>query len=259
MNRQDQKEDKRRIKTRIQTGFHRGGDEKYRTPFLESCVYSKRNGKWRRDIRKTVEQLVVVFNRIEHRRKKKESVILVGTTDDLGPRRERVFMKVDSKKRIRVSRTWISGILTNYTIFRNDRVRWKDYRDDLKSPSDKRWYENHRKGREGFAGRDVDMNNDKLVKHSILNGIKDKDAMIETFKKVNRPGLIRFMHPNDHTVGIKEALRCGIPTAGIVNTDGNNTLSALTYPIPGNDKSRRSQLRLRRIRKNLVTETAKTI
>jgi len=244
MNRIDQK---RRIKVRIETGFHVGGDVKYRTPYFEPNIYSKRDGKWRIDIRKTVEQLAIVFNRIEDRRIQKESVIIVGTTDELGPRIERVFSGTNSKKRIRVTRTWISGMLTNYTVFQNDRIRWKEYRDDLKSPSEKRWYENHRKGREGFAGRDENIDVNRIAN-------KKSDKQDVTSRKTNRPGLILFLHPNDHTVGIKEALRCGIPTAGIVNTDGSDILSNMTYPIPGNNKSRRSQLILIRMRKNIVNQ-----
>jgi ribosomal protein S2 len=68
------------------------------------------------------------------------------------------------------------------------------------------------------------------------------------------PGLILFRHPNDHGVGRKEARRCGVPTAGLADSDCQY-LERLTYPIPGNDESRAGQRRLRRRVEKLVEET----
>lgn len=105
---------KRRVKLRMNSQFHRGGDQEKRHSGMEQYIHSKRNGKLIRDLEKSVEQLVVVLNRIEKRQKKNESVMVVGTTPELGRMRERVCADVDSKKRIRVTRTWMSGMLTNY-------------------------------------------------------------------------------------------------------------------------------------------------
>jgi small subunit ribosomal protein S2 len=201
-----------------------------RHPGRERYIHSKRNGKWILDRDKSVEQLGMVLKRVEQRMKKKESVMVVGTKEELGRVMERVFADVDSKKRIRVSRTWRSGMLTNYTKFQKDVIRLKEKQEERKSVSEKRWYDTHRKGREGLVGREKGS------------------------KGGSRPGLILFRHPNDHGVGRKEARRCGIPTAGIVDTDCVYT-DRLTYPIPGNDDSRRSQIRLMRRRKNVVEQT----
>jgi len=209
-----------RLKLRMNNQFHRGGDVEKRYPGMEIYVHSKRNGKLIRDREKTIDQLTIVLSRIESIFKKNESVIVVGTTSELGRLIERIYADVDSKKRLRVTRTWVSGIRTNYTNFQNYVLRFKATHDDRKSHAEKRWYELNRKGREGRVGDHKEL-------------------------KKERPGLIVFRNPNDHVVGRKEALRCGIPTVGIVDTDCKYS-ERLRYPVPGNDDSRLSQRRVMR-------------
>ena len=231
----NQENRKRRLKLRINSQFHRGGDIEKRYPGMEEYIHSKRNGKLIRDIEKSVEQLVIVLNRIKKREEKNESVIVVGTTPELGRMRERICVDVDSKKRIRVTRTWVSGMLTNYKHFRNYVLRYRGKNEEGKSGSEIRWYESHRKGREGFLG----------------SGEKTKEGSDRQMKKtgIALPGLIVFRHPNDHGVARKEARRCGIPTVGVVDSDCKYS-ERLTYPVPGNDESRVSQRTLRRRIKN---------
>lgn len=224
-----------RLKLRMNNQFHRGGEVEKRHPGMEMYVHSKRNGKLIRDIEKTIDQLVIVLNRIENIFKNNESVIVVGTTSEGGRLIERMYEDVDSSKRIRVTRTWVSGIRTNYTSFQNYVLRFKATHDDRKSHAEKRWYELNRKGREGIVG------------------ITDSN---QTELKKERPGLIVFRNPNDHVVGRKEALRCGIPTVGIVDTDCKYS-ERLTYPVPGNDDSRVSQITVMRRIKRVYEESNK--
>jgi len=225
----NQEQRKRRLKLRRKSQFHRGGEVEKRTPGREEYIHSKRNGKLIRDREKSVEQLVIVLNRIEKRKEKNESVIIVGTTAELGRLRERRFTDLESKKRIRVTRSWVSGMLTNYRNFQNYVLRLQGTKEERKTPAEKRWYESHRKGREG------------LVMDNQLGGNQSR--------KKGLPGLILFRHPNDHGVGRKEARRCGIPTVGVVDSDCQYR-ERLTYPVPGNDESRVSQITLiRRVKK----------
>lgn len=210
--------------------FHRGGEIEKRYPGMEQYVHSKRNGKLRRDRDKSVEQLVIVLNRREKREQKGESVMIVGTTAELGRRRERICADVDAKKRIRVTRTWVSGMLTNYTNFQNYVLRFRGTKEERRSASEKRWYESHRKGREGFVVSPTQGEEKGPSKKKGGTGL---------------PGVIVFRHPNDHGVGRKEAMRCGIPTVGIVDSDCKYR-DRITYPIPGNDESRRAQRTIRR-------------
>jgi ribosomal protein S2 len=126
--------------------------------------------------------------------------------------------------------------LTNYTNFQKDRRRLKDTQEERKSYSDKRWYESHRKGREG------------LVLKTAADG--------KRIRSKSRPGLVRFRHPNDHGVGRKEARRCGIPTVGVADSDCQYR-ERLTYAIPGNDESRVAQMTLMRRVKKVVEEAGK--
>lgn len=220
----------RRRKLRRKNQFHRGGEAENRYPGIEEYIHSKRNGKLIRDMEKTLEQLGKVLKRIDKRAQKKEAVMVVGTTTELGRMRERRGEEVDGRKRIRVTRTWVSGMLTNYRNFKNYVRRYKGKKETRRTPAEKRWYESHRKGREGWIGR------------------KGEETKRKGEERI-LPSLIIFRHPNDHGVGRKEARRCGIPTVGRVDTDCKYR-ERRTYPIPGNDESRRSQMtRRRRIKK----------
>lgn len=174
---------KTRLKRRIKTQFHRGGKKEEREKGIEGYVYGRRKGQVRRDIHKAVEQIGIVRKRVEERKKQNRKVRVVGTTAELGRRRERIRGK---EERIEgVTRGWMSGSLTN----------------------------------KGYLSK----------------GKGEKDI----------PGLIRFRHPNDHGVGRKEARRCGVPTAGVVDSNCK-AVERRTYPIPGNDESRAGQRRRRR-------------
>lgn len=227
---------KERIKLRRNNQFHRGGDVSSRHPNVEIYVHSKKDGKVIRDMNKTIDQLGIVLNRVEERNKKNETVMLVGTSSEVGRIMERIYENVDENKRIRVSRTWISGIRTNYTNFKNYVIRFKATHDDRKTHAEKRWYELNRKGRESIVG------------------IKGTIGKREDTDTKGRPALIVFRNPNDHIVGRKEALRCGIPTVGIVDGDCKYS-ERLTYPVPGNDDSRVAQITFIRRLKGIYMET----
>lgn len=181
---------KTRLKRRRKTQFHRGGKKEEREKGMEGYVHGRRKGQVRRDMQKTVEQLGIVRKRVEERKSQNRKIRVVGTTAELGRRRERMRGKKNKEENQGnlevVTRGWLSGSLTNTG------------------------YLNQAKGR--------------------------KEAM---------PGLIRFRHPNDHGVARKEARRCGVPTAGIVDSN-SKAVERRTYPIPGNDESRAGQRRRRR-------------
>lgn len=94
---------------------------------------------------------------------------------------------------VKVTEAWVSGRLTNngglseYVMRKKER---EELRGGGKGTKAERWYERHRKGREGW-----------LVGGK--NGVK-------------RPGVIVFRNPEEHGVARKEAVMCGIPTVGRV-------------------------------------------
>jgi len=193
-----------RVKLRRESDFHRGGEKAQRERGMEAYVYSRRKGKVRRDRDQTVEQRVIVLNRMEKRRKENQGIVVVGTSPELGRRRERMNREGKGKRKQReyVTRGWVSGLLTNYAKYASIQTE------------------------EGKTNRKV---------------------------RKKLPGLIVFRHPNDHGVGRKEARRCGIPTAGIADSDCKY-VERRTYPIPGNDDTRAGQRRVRRRIRKLCEE-----
>ena len=205
-----------RVKLRRDSQFHRGGEKAQREPGMEAYVYSRRKGKVRRDRDQSVEQLVIVLNRMEKRRKENQKILVVGTSPELGRMRERMNReggKGERKTREFVTRGWVSGLLTNY-------AKYASLPSMIADPETK-----------------------------TLVGKQDPNAKTNWKIMKDLPGLIVFRHPNDHGVGRKEARRCGIPTTGIADSDCKY-VDRRTYPIPGNDDSRAGQRRVtRRIRK----------
>jgi len=205
-----------RVKLRRDSQFHRGGEKAQREPGMEAYVYGRRKGKVRRDRDQSVEQLVIILNRMEKRRKEKKKILVVGTSPELGRMRERMNRergKGERKNREYVTRGWVSGLLTNYAKYARNQSRMGE------------------------------REKKNLVGKQEANAKRNWKSMKE------RPGLIVFRHPNDHGVGRKEARRCGIPTTGIADSDCKY-VDRRTYPIPGNDESRGGQRRVtRRIRK----------
>jgi len=64
-----------------------------------------------------------------------------------------------------------------------------------------------------------------------------------------RPGLVLFLNAGRQLVAVKEAYNTGVPSAGVMSTDFPYP-SHLTYPLPGNDKDIRSQMRYLGLRSN---------
>lgn len=214
-NQEKSRKDTRKTRVNLRRGrdFHRGGESAQRKPGRERYVHSTRKGKVRRDRDQSVEQLVMVLNRMEKRRKEDRSILRVGTSPELGRRRERRYRNPRGgskrKKRELVTRGWVSGLLTNYGKASRNQPGRKD----------------------GESGGRI--------------GKQDPKEEVKWKGRKDLPGLIFFRHPKDHGVGRKEARRCGIPTAGIVDSDCEH-VDRRTYPIPGNDESRTGQRRISR-------------
>lgn len=105
---------KKRRKRRKDLQMDRGGNQADRRPGMERYVHSRRKGKVRRDRNQTVEQLGQVLKRREERGRAKRKVVLVGTRVELGQRRERrKGNEGRPENRERVTRSWLSGSLTN--------------------------------------------------------------------------------------------------------------------------------------------------
>lgn len=55
-----------------------------------------------------------------------------------------------------------------------------------------------------------------------------------------RPGRVRFLHPQDHPVALRECHVAGVPTAAIANSN-RRSLDHIDYVLPGNDQERSAQ------------------
>ncbi|ODV60136.1 mitochondrial 37S ribosomal uS2m domain-containing protein ASCRUDRAFT_48086 [Ascoidea rubescens DSM 1968] len=68
-----------------------------------------------------------------------------------------------------------------------------------------------------------------------LNKIVNENVNETQTNSITKPDLIVVLNMLENEVVLQEAMRCNIPTIGIVDTDCNPSL--VTYPIPANDDS----------------------
>ena len=150
-------------------------------------------------------QREAVRKRVVKRREKGETVMRVGTGRRAGGMRKawerggsgKGEKKGENKGKkgevVKVTEAWVSGRLTNngglseYVMRKKER---DERRGEGKGTKAERWYERHRKGREGW--------------------------LVGKEGKAKRPGVIVFRNPEEQGVARKEAVRCGIPTVGRV-------------------------------------------
>lgn len=57
-------------------------------------------------------------------------------------------------------------------------------------------------------------------------------------ERISKPDLVIVLNPTENRNALREAIKCRVPTIGIIDTDSEPSL--VTYPIPGNDDSLRS-------------------
>ena len=219
---------------------------------LEELVSERNRGigkqegkKFRKGYQKVqMDQRESVIRRAVRLVRNKEGVLLVGSSGSIGPQLEGVGVlksvcesaSPQSQGGLWVTETWIHGRLTNHGGFRSYVARQrgrKAPRDAeagkrrvgrLVSTAEQRWYDRHRKGREGWLGG----------------------------RRHSRPGLVVLLDAEAESVARREALSCGIPTAGRVYTDGAKRQDR-TYPRPWVSKTEGMFLLSRR-RKRAVNE-----
>lgn len=204
------------MKDLLDAGVHFGHRSSRWNPKMEPYIYTKRNLIHIIDLQQTVKGLLRATHFLTRLCSTGERVLFVGT------KRQAKNVIVSEAKRCSmpyVAERWLGGTLTNFQTIRSRLKRLHEIegmeRDDKLSLYKKK--EVSRIMREKR----------KLIRN--LDGIRDLDRV---------PGALIVVDPGREKNAVLEARKLGIPTVGIVDTNGDPEL--LDIAIPANDDAMRS-------------------
>lgn len=145
----------------------------------------------------------------------KYSVIFLGTRSDISEIAKLAAFKSNQNY---LCQKWIPGLLTNW----------------IQKKSHFQYYKNLDMYFKKFYFNDISKLQGTLsTKYITFKNYFRMNAVWQGMLKINkRPQLLIILNTDEHEGALREAHRVGIPTIGLVNTNGDPRL--ITYPIPCN-------------------------
>jgi small subunit ribosomal protein S2 len=204
------------MKDLLESGVHFGHRSSRWNPKMAPYIYGKRNLIHIIDLQATVRGLIRACHFLTRITAAGEKVLVVGT------KRQAKNVVISEARRCAmpyVAERWLGGTLTNFATIRSR----------LKSLNEIE--EMERDGKiDLFNKKEISRimrEKRKLVRN--LDGIRELERL---------PGAVVVIDPEQETNAVKEAIKLGIPTIGIVDTNGDPSL--LDIAIPANDDAMRS-------------------
>lgn len=202
----------------LEAGCHFGHQVSRQNPKARDFIFEARDNIHIIDLEKTKEGLDEAAEFIKALGKKDGTLLVLGT------KRQAEAVLNEEKKKLKnadvqgihfVTKRWIGGTFTNFSEVAKNFKRLKDLTSKLKDPSEKAKYtkkeisewDKERQKLEGFYGGTEDM-------------VKVPDALFVIDTHLEK-------------VAVHEAMKMGVPTVGITDTNADPTI--IDYPIPSND------------------------
>jgi small subunit ribosomal protein S2 len=204
------------MKQLLEAGVHFGHQTKRWNPKMARYIFTARNGIYIIDLQKTVHKIDEAYDFLREVSSKGEKVLFVGTKKQA---QEAVKEEALRSGSYYVDQRWLGGMLTNFATIK----KRSKYLKDLKA-------------------QEEDGTFDSLPKKEVIE-LKKEMEKLERFlggiKDMNRvPGALFIVDPKKERIAIAEAIKLGIPTVAIVDT--NCDPDEIDYVIPGNDDAIRA-------------------
>ncbi|MDD2370667.1 MAG: 30S ribosomal protein S2 [Firmicutes bacterium] len=204
------------MKQLLEAGVHFGHQTKRWNPKMARYIFTARNGIYIIDLQKTVHKIDEAYDFLRDVASKGEKVLFVGTKKQA---QEAVKEEALRSGSYYVDQRWLGGMLTNFATIK----KRSKYLKDLKT-------------------QEEDGTFDSLPKKEVIE-LKKEMEKLERFlggiKDMNRvPGALFIIDPKKERIAIAEAIKLGIPTVAIVDT--NCDPDEIDYVIPGNDDAIRA-------------------
>jgi len=183
---------------------------------MRSYIYGKRQLIHIIDVRQTLRSIGRAQRFLSQVASKGSLILFVGTKRQAA---ETVEGEARRCAMPFVNQRWLGGTLTNFRTVRSRLRRLEEL--------------------ESIEGTGALETYSKKMQSSLLRERKKMHRNLDGIREMNRqPEALVIIDPNKEHLAIKEAIKLGIPTVALIDTDGDPDLVDL--PIPGNDDSIRS-------------------
>ena len=200
----------------LEAGVHFGHQTKRWNPKMKPYIFEKRNAIHVVDLTKTVEQLEAAQQFLSQIARDKGKVLFVGCKKQA---QEAIKEAALAAGQFYVNQRWLGGTLTNLQTIRRSIQRLK-YIEGLDSSPDAK-----KMGKQEISA--LKREGAKLTRN--LEGIREMERL---------PDALIIVDTAREANAVAEAVRLGIPTVAIVDTNADPTV--ITYPVAGNDDAIRS-------------------
>lgn len=204
------------IRSLLEAGVHFGHQTRRWNPKMKPFIFTSRNGIYIIDLQKTLKSLNVACRKAREVAAEGKPVLFVGTKmqakgviKEEAARSEQFF----------VVERWLGGMMTNFQTIRLSIKRLRD----LEQMREDGTFEKITKKERLKIEREIEKLN------NVLGGIKDMNRL---------PGLVFVVDAKKEKIAIAEAVKLGIPTVAIVDTNADP--DPITFPVAGNDDAIKS-------------------
>lgn len=204
------------VKQLIEAGVHFGHRASRWNPKMRPYIYARQNRIHIIDVRETIRGLLRAKKYLKQVASGEGLVLFVGTKRQAGETIEREATRCGMPY---VSDRWLGGTLTNFRTIRNRLARLEEL-EALRASEQLGTYS--KKMQSALAREFRKM-------HRNLNGIRTMHRL---------PECLVVIDPKKERNAVREALKLGITTVALIDTDSDPDVVDL--PIPGNDDSIRS-------------------
>lgn len=202
----------------LEAGCHFGHQVSRQNSKARDYIFEARDGIHIIDLEKTKEGLEEAAKFVKETARKNGIFLVLGT------KRQASEVIEEQKKRLEkegidgvyfVTKRWIGGTLTNFAEVAKNYKKLKDITLKVKDPNARTKYTKKELS-------DLDKTRQKL--EGFYGGIADMPSL---------PNAIFIVDTHQEHVAANEALKAGIATVGITDTNADPTV--ISYPIPAND------------------------
>lgn len=204
------------IKQLLEAGVHFGHQTQRWNPKMKKYIFGERNGIYIINLEITLSCIEKAMAYIKQIASEGKDILLVGTKRQA---QEPLKNAAVNSGMPYVEQRWLGGMLTNFETVRKSVARL-EYIDKMEQEDGFQFVTKKEAGM-------LKKEREKLVKN--LSGIR---------KMRRLPGALFVIDSKKEEIGIKEAIKLGIPVVAVLDTNCDPDL--VDYPIPGNDDAIRA-------------------
>ena len=204
------------IKQLLEAGVHFGHQTRRWNPKMEPYIFGERNGIHIINLEKSISYLQAALEFVKAIVQEGKEILFVGTKrqaqmalEEAAQRCEMPFVNV----------RWLGGMLTNFETVRKS-VQRLDTIDRMRETGDYQFYTK------------------KEISHLMKEKGKLERNLMGVRKMKSLPGAIFVIDTNKEEIAIREAVKLGIPTIALLDT--NCDPDVIDHAIPSNDDAIRS-------------------